>query len=204
MLPLEKAKKIAIEIGKRLEPWCEKINIAGSIRRGKAEVKDIEIVCLPKKVATGQVDIFTNAAQEATVHAEFVRIVNSLGRVIKGKPDGRYMQIEVDNKLGGVKTVMLDLFMPQPHDYFRQYAIRTGSADYSSKIITAGWIKQGWRGTEDGLRLEEQCVGNAGPDGKVKWRCVFENPVLPPVWQSEQEFFDWINVPMVPPNLRFV
>lgn len=204
MLPLEKAKKIAIDICTRLQPWCDRINIAGSIRRGKLEVKDLEIVCLPKKVATGQVDIFSGETEKETVHAEFTRIVYSLGNVIKGKPDGRYMQIEIENRLGGIKTVNLDLFMPQPHDYYRIYAIRTGSADYSAKIITAGWIKQGWRGTEDGLRLEEQCVGYKQPDGKVKWSCVVENPVLPPVWQSEQEFFDWINVPILPPNLRYV
>lgn len=204
MLPLDKAKKIVIDIGKRLEPWCDRINIAGSIRRGKLEVKDLEIVCLPKKVATGQVDIFTNETAKETVHAEFNRIVYSLGNVIKGKPDGRYMQIEIENRLGGIKTVNLDLFMPQPHDYYRIYAIRTGSADYSAKIITAGWIKQGWRGTDNGLRLEEQCAGYKQPDGKVKWSCVVENPVLPPVWQSEQEFFDWINVPILPPNLRYV
>lgn len=46
--PLAKIRPIALKLVERLHPYCEKIEIAGSIRRGKPLVKDIEIVTIPK------------------------------------------------------------------------------------------------------------------------------------------------------------
>jgi len=43
------ATQIAEAIIEKLAPYCKIINIAGSIRRQKTEVKDIELVVLPKK-----------------------------------------------------------------------------------------------------------------------------------------------------------
>ena len=40
------ASSIASEICELLEPFCEKVEVAGSIRRGKPIVKDIEIVAV--------------------------------------------------------------------------------------------------------------------------------------------------------------
>lgn len=204
MLSLATAKKIAISAGNKLLPFCDRLNIAGSIRRGKQEVGDIELVCQPKRVKVGLVDLFGQDTRKEEVSAEFIKTANSLGKVIKGKGDGRMMQIELDNPYGGVRTVMLDLFMPMPYDYYRIFAIRTGSADYSAKIITGGWIKRGWRGTVDGLRLEIECAGSKNPEGKVTWKCITDKPNLPPVWNSEEEFFDWIGVQFIPPAIRYV
>ena len=205
MLTLEKAKKIAIQAGEKIKPFCDRINIAGSIRRGKSEVHDIELVCQPKKVKVGSVDLFGEDTRKEEVHAEFVKTVMSLGKVIKGKPDGRMMQIELHNPFDGARTIMLDLFMPQPADYYRQFAIRTGSADYSAKVIAEGWRRKGFVGTSDGLRMEEQCVGSKDPKTmKVKWRCIVDNPELPPAWQSEEEFFSWLGVQYIPPAIRYI
>jgi DNA polymerase/3'-5' exonuclease PolX len=204
MISLDKAKKVAIDVGNKLLPYCDRLNIAGSIRRGKQEVHDIEIVCQPKRVKIGNVDLFGEDTRQEVVSSEFVSEVKKLGKVIKGKPDGRMMQIELDNPFGATK-IMLDLFIPQPYDYYRQFAIRTGSADYSAKVIATGWNKKGWVGTSDGLRLEIECVGYKNPaDGKTKWTCTAKQPELPPAWQSEEEFFNWLGVQYIPPNLRFI
>lgn len=204
MISLSTAKKIAIGVGNRMLPYCDRLNIAGSIRRGKLEVKDIEIVCQPKIVKTGQIDLFGADTRKDEVHAEFVSIVNDLGRVVKGKPNGRYMQIELDNPFGGVKKVMLDIFMPQPYDYYRMYAIRTGSSDYSHQVIANAWKRRGWVGTQDGLRLEAECLAVPGVDKKLKYKVIVDNPTLPPAWNSEQEFFEWLGLQYIPPNIRTV
>jgi DNA polymerase/3'-5' exonuclease PolX len=47
-IPRAAAFKVAEEIMVRLMPCCERIAIAGSLRRGKAEVGDIEILYIPK------------------------------------------------------------------------------------------------------------------------------------------------------------
>lgn len=46
--PLAEAKRIASEIVPLLAPFCERIEIAGSIRRRRPQVGDIEILCIPK------------------------------------------------------------------------------------------------------------------------------------------------------------
>lgn len=48
-IPWNEANEIADQIARRLEPFCEKIVVAGSIRRKKNFVNDIDIVLIPKK-----------------------------------------------------------------------------------------------------------------------------------------------------------
>ncbi|MBU2597552.1 MAG: hypothetical protein KJ757_08345 [Planctomycetes bacterium] len=50
VMELQKAKAIAEELKSLLEPACERITIAGSIRRQKPDVGDIELLCIPKYV----------------------------------------------------------------------------------------------------------------------------------------------------------
>jgi DNA polymerase/3'-5' exonuclease PolX len=195
-MELIKAKEIAIALCYKLQPYCDKINIAGSIRRQKPEVKDIEIICLPKIVELENSDLFGAVTVTKVINAGFVRVVDEIGELVKGKPGGRYMQFMLSQ---GIK---LDLFTPEPHDYYRQFAIRTGSADYSAIVIAYGWKKLGWCGTDKGLRRQSQCTEKKGPDGKSKWICDHPNPDLPPVWESEQEFFNWIEAPYKVPKDR--
>jgi len=192
-MKLESAQKIAVEICYKLQPYCieNRLNIAGSIRRKKAEVKDIEIVCLPKLIERQFPDLF-QITDTHEIDTGFFRTIHEFGRVLKGKPGGRYMQITLP------QGINLDLFMPQPSDYFRQYAIRTGSADYSARVIAAGWVKKGWVGTEQGLRRADECRRIA----ENKYICIAENPTLPQIWESEQEFFEFIGVEWITPEKR--
>ena len=48
-IPLVKAKKWADRIVEILAPHCDRIEIAGSIRRQKPTIGDIEVVCIPKQ-----------------------------------------------------------------------------------------------------------------------------------------------------------
>jgi DNA polymerase/3'-5' exonuclease PolX len=190
---LSEAFQIAENIVKLLKPHCEKIDIAGSIRRKKSEVKDIEIVCLPKLVALKDMFGYDEGIIRTPLFAKIVE--NELGKVIKGNSDGKMMVID----LGMIK---LDLFMPDAADYYRQLSIRTGSAEFSHNVIAKGWMKKGWCGTDKGLRKITDCKETKTPDGKSKWKCIAENPELPPVWQSENEFFEWLGIKYVEPEER--
>jgi len=193
--PLEKARTWAVDIWNKLLPHCEIAKVAGSIRREKPEIKDIEIVCVPKRVKVGNVDLFGGDNRKEIIDPEFVKVVDSLGKIIKGKHDGRMMQIETK------QGIMLDLFMPDRNDYYRIYAIRTGSSVYSRKVIAAGWLKIGWCGTKDGLRLQTECDPKI-IEGKTIWTCKTPNPTLPPAWESEQHFFQWIGAQFIHPKYR--
>lgn len=54
----QKAKAIADRLLAQIGPYCERIEIAGSVRRGKPDVHDIEIVAVPK--ITEMSDMFGN------------------------------------------------------------------------------------------------------------------------------------------------
>lgn len=197
-MELNKATGIAIDIWKLLKGHCEPghCKIAGSIRREKPEVKDIEIVALPKTEDVK--DLFEMVIGKKRISA-WSKEVLELGNVVKGTPDGKMMQIEIKELF-----INLDLFMPDDFDYWRQFAIRTGSADWTARFIAGGWKNIGWCGADVGLRMIDECHGTKGPDGKMKWKCIVaaSKQTLPPHWKSEQEFFDWIKLKWVEPKHR--
>src|SRR5574340_1021968 len=192
---LKPAQNIAIALCYKMQPHCEEIHIAGSVRRLEPEVKDVEIICVP--VIEKMKDLFGKETGMARSR-EFIDVVNDLGKIIKGNAFGKYMKIELP------EGIMLDLFIPDDFDFYRQYAIRTGSADYSSRVIASAWKKKGWCGSDKGLRKIKDCVEMKGTDGKSKWKCVNKNAETPPVWKSEADFFNWIGVPIVHPSKRII
>jgi DNA polymerase/3'-5' exonuclease PolX len=190
--PYAKAHALAERIKQLLAPHCEKFHVAGSLRRMKAEVKDIEVVCIPKKEQRS-VDLF-GGTKEIICNGFSFGLTEIMEEIVKGKITGRYMQV----KLKG--DMMLDLFLPHADDYYRQLAIRTGSADYSHQVIAKAWYKKGWCGTADGLRKQTECTGG----GKYPWKCKKEKPTLPPSWKTEGEFFTWLGLEYIDPEFREV
>lgn len=189
-MQLLQARKIAVEICLKLQPHCNEnmLRIAGSIRRKSPEVKDIEIVAYPKVLFIH--NLFHEVIGWQPV-PEFSLLVKALGQIEAGEPTGRYMKILLPE---GIK---LDLFLPQVNDYYRQLAIRTGSALYS-KGIAAAWVKKGWCGTEHGLRLITDCF----KDEQGNWHLVNKQCEKPPRWGSEEEFFNWLGIPFLDPVAR--
>lgn len=174
---LATAQAISAEVIEQLKPFCTFISVAGSTRRKCEEIGDIEIVLLRR----GK-DLI-----------QFAEIVNSWKKV-KGDVYGRYTQRYYTYK--GYDYI-LDIFMPTPEDHIRQFVIRTGSDNYSHHTIATAWVKKGYRGTKDGLRLANEC----SVKNKI-YQCNVPNPTLPPEFQTEQEFFDWLGVPFVEPEKR--
>lgn len=125
-MPYIEAKKIADSIVDLLKPHCERIEIAGSIRREKSVIGDIEIVAIPKPFETG---LFESG---------IATIVNKWQKV-KGELPCKYTQRILPE---GIK---LDLFFAEYENWGLIFAIRTGSADYSHKILASGWVKAGYQ-----------------------------------------------------------
>lgn len=197
--PLSTATHIANRLVEILSPVCDRIHIAGSIRRCQSQVKDIEIVCQPKMIF--QKD-HTNLFQQGewVINPDFQKATNRFtDKIEKGKHTGRYMKIILK---GGMP---IDLFMPAKEDYFRQLIIRTGSTDYVHHVIAASWRQKGWCGvTGQGLRLMSECTSRISPDNKTVWYCNNKYPTLPPAWQSEEEVFAWLGLLYTPPECREV
>jgi DNA polymerase/3'-5' exonuclease PolX len=130
-MKLNQATEIAERIKNELAPFCDRIEIAGSIRRRKPEVGDIEIVAIPKRVEEGM--LFSNIV----THPKFCILVNRWP-AIKGKATGKYTQRILPE---GIK---LDLFMADADNWGLIFAIRTGSAAYSHHVLANAWCRAGY------------------------------------------------------------
>jgi len=190
------ARKIASRIIDILGPHCELIHIAGSIRRHQPFVKDIEIIALSKRELKNE-DLF--GIGEEIITRDFIEALAGITKlIVKGNIQGRQMQIVLQNC-----SIALDLFLPGKADYYRQLAIRTGSSDFSHKVIAHGWRRLGWCGSDHGLRRETDCIPIKDAKGNItSWRCIKPDGELPPAWQSEEEFFSWIGIKWIDPRFR--
>ena len=188
----ESAFSLAQAAYQLLLPHCTIIRIAGSLRRHEPDVKDIEIVCLPKTVT--QNDLFGQISSTQR-SAGFINAVAGLGQLTLGDvAEGRQCKIIMR------EGIAIDMFLPVAADYYRQLAIRTGSADYTRVVIASGWRKKGWCGVKDvGLRKISECYPQAG-----HWHCNSKNPELPPAWESEEDFFTWLGVEYISPHQRTI
>ena len=119
---LETAEKIKI----LLEPHCERIEIAGSIRRKRPVVGDIEIVAIPKPYNVG---LFKSG----------IALVVDEWEKVKGELPCKYTQRILPE---GIK---LDLFFAYKENWGLTFAVRTGSAEYSHRVLATNWVKNGYK-----------------------------------------------------------
>ena len=124
-MKLSDAEIIANRCKEILKPYCDRLEIGGSIRRKKPEVKDIELIVIPHTYKL----------------EEFLRFSLPEGWIIqKGK--GKYKMIQLP-------WVQLDLFIQTPKTWAMNYWIRTGSADYIHQAMirmrNQGYCSQGAR-----------------------------------------------------------
>lgn len=159
----ENAKKIADNIVEQLKPHCQRIEIAGSIRRKKSEVKDIEIVLIPKPFETG---LFESG---------IASIINKWQKV-KGEinQNTKYTQRILPE---GIKV---DIFFANEKNWGLIFAIRTGSAEFSHKVLAVNWVKKGYKSID----------GYLTKDGQV----IFIS--------EEKDLFDLLEIPYIEPEKR--
>jgi len=125
----EQALEIAEKVKARLAPHCDRIEIAGSIRRKNPFVKEIEIVAIPKPYDIG---LFESG---------IATVVNQWPKV-RGELPCEYTQRILPD------GITLDLFFAEKENWGLIYAMRIGSADYSHQVLGNAWVRQGYRGVE--------------------------------------------------------
>lgn len=146
IMKLAQATEIAERIKALLGPRCERIEIAGSIRRRKVVVGDIEIVCIPKTFESG---LFMGG--DTIVDPEFCALVDRWPAV-KGFPTGKYTQRVLP------EGINLDLFIARPENWGLILAIRTGSAEFSRHMLASGWVRAGYCSFCGMIRKGEQAI----------------------------------------------
>lgn len=144
-MKLPEAKQISLELLRIIDPLCVRAEAAGSIRRLASEVKDIEIVVVPRWTERRDQDLFGSPISVNLLHEWATSPAQTLVRWIKPgtseivpwtvKPEGKYWRGLFPN---GAK---LDLFIADETNWGVIFTIRTGSADFSEGLVTHARFK---------------------------------------------------------------
>lgn len=116
----------------QLSPGCARIKIAGSIRRQKSTVKDIEIVAIPRFTATR--DLF---GVEIARRSELDVVLAEHDLEPRYREDGALQGIGEKAKFYRESTmrIPLDLFVCNPDTWGVIFLLRTGSADFNKRLV---------------------------------------------------------------------
>lgn len=132
--PLRDAVKVAYKIVKEVETHCERIEVLGSIRRLKAGVSDIDILCIPRTFFSGG---FGNIPTRTT---GFIEAVLKYPK-IKGDPEeGKFCQ-----RLHEETGMHIEIYMCNKDNWGLMSLIRTGPKDFSKYIIGTRLRQHGYR-----------------------------------------------------------
>lgn len=142
-LQIGKARKYAALIASELAPFCERIEVAGSVRRGCDYVGDIDLVAIPKDLQGLRARLIRNCISES-VGEENLRVVTSIG-------------VQVDLFLA--RAAGRDLLSQIPSTWGSVLLCRTGSVKHNLWFIQAAKRKGlTWR-VQRGLFTDEgECV----------------------------------------------
>ena len=133
---LASATEIAEELVRALGPGCERIEVAGSIRRRMPDVGDIELVAVPRLHAeTHREGLF----EERSTEVDELQV--ALDALLA---DGTLMAHPFDPKRGPrysklvhvASGIQVDLFSARPETFGLILAIRTGPPAYSRWLVT--------------------------------------------------------------------
>jgi len=135
-MELAYAQKLAEQIIEQIRPHCERIEVAGSIRRKKSEVRDIDIVLIPKPLL-------------------WHRIIATLQRNMDAKVVKRG---DIIAQLT-IKDVNVDLYSATEQTWGALLLIRTGSAEHNIKLSKRA-LSMGMKLTHSGLTKDGKIIAS--------------------------------------------
>lgn len=173
-IELSEAQVLANKVREYITPAMVRVEIAGSIRREKPVVGDIELVAIVED-------------QE-----KLLKLIGDVGQTIKTgvpgvipwtpKADAKYIRVRLNEGMN------LDLFVARPENWGGLFLMRTGSAAGADgnafNGFTPGCFSR-WKKLSGGGRMTD--VMPTMPDGTQL-----------PVYE-EQDFFDLLEMDFVPP-----
>jgi DNA polymerase (family 10) len=176
-IELAEARVVADKVLKHIEPAMKRIEVAGSIRRQKQTVGDIELVAIVDD------------------RDKLYRLISDVGQTIKPgvpgvvpwtpKMDSRYVRVRL------AEGMNLDLFVASPENWGGLFLMRTGSASGADGNAFNGFVPRmfkRWKTLSGGGRMTDAMP--TMPDGTQL-----------PVYE-EQDFFDLLEMDFVPPVER--
>lgn len=143
--PLQLVRPLAEELRLLLEPACKRIQIAGSIRRLRPDIGDIEIVCIPK-IETVEVpregELFQERREESyhllwRALDGFLEGATRTGYILKGEKYRAFRWPVRGEEGEDIGHVRVDVFTTTPEGWGWIYLVRTGSREFSKSVAGA-------------------------------------------------------------------
>lgn len=178
-MKLADAQKVAEGVALLFAPFCERIEIAGSVRRLRPECGDIDLVAIPKfrehRDLLGNVERRENLLRSNLV--QYVRDNRKTAHWASGKEpqeDGKNFTI-----LG--RRAQVDIFCATPATFATVLLTRTGSKEHNV------WISERARARRAAFKASEGL-----------W--LHDRGLIHP--QTEHEFYSLLGLPFIEPPLR--
>ena len=182
--PLDLAREVALEMSALLAPTCVRLVIAGSVRRGKATVGDVELMVVPKwenrrdsRSLFGDVER-VNLLDELLGNSDRILAPrkNKLGRETIGNQIKLYRHSKTQ--------IPVDVFVTQSASWWNYLVCRTGPSESNIRICQAarqrGWK---WEPYSPGFVREDYSERSAEMD-------------------SEEAVFRFVGLEYLPPDKR--
>jgi len=174
--PLVEARAIAAELVSYLGDFCEKIQIAGSIRRKKSEVGDIELLYIPIVGEQESGDLLgslepINYFDEALAALEEAGILERRKNIKGGETFGEKNKLMRHVPSG----IPVDLFSTSTASWFNYLVSRTGGLESNKQIATEA-LKKGLRWNPYGAGFTKRDGGIIAVHSEAE---VFANVGLP-------------------------
>ena len=136
-MKLKDAEKLAEQIMEQIRPFCDRLVVAGSIRRKKSEVRDVDFVLIPKPLL-------------------WHRIVATLQRNMNAKVL-KHGEKAAQLTINGINV---DLYSTNSKEWEALLLIRTGSAEHNIKLSIQA-RKMGMKLTHSGLSKNGKIIATS-------------------------------------------
>jgi len=181
--PLHEAATIAKEVLSKLEPFCSKACIAGSIRRMKSYVGDAELLVIPKwaevlnegEMFKSQVNLLEREIQ-SLIACQYFELRKKINGTVT---DGHAVKLLRHIKSG----IPVDIFFTTPENWISALVCRTGGKTNNEEIAR--------RAKTIGYRWKMSGAGFYDPESEIMYRM-----------KSEEELFQFVGLPYLQPEER--
>lgn len=200
--PRSVAEDVCIELLHRFDPepvhgranaLCERICAVGGFRRRKTEMKDLELLYIPRIAKRADAGDLFGAVREVDVTAELIEALLSSGVLQKRlKSDGSISAWGVENKhaVHVASGLPIDLFAATAANWANRLVVTTGPVELNVRIASAARTR--------GFEWEVYDAGFV-PLGK-KWATCGERDRR--VMRAERDVFAFVEMDLKEPHAR--
>lgn len=130
-VPLGHGQLVAWRAKAELERFCERIEIAGSIRRRSETVKDVEIVCIPKPLT----DLFGNPFGDELTDYLAIQVMEERSPWRKRAGINNTTVFGRQNKFLTYNGFPVDIFSTTPERWGMTLFVRTGPREWNIRAM---------------------------------------------------------------------